>query len=97
VVIPVTEKHQDYGREVAAALKAKGVRVTVDDRNEKLGYKIREAQKQKIPYMLVVGAREQEAGAAAVRLRSGEDLGALPIAAIAERIQDRERTRTLEP
>ena len=47
--------------------------------------------------MLVVGAREQEAGAAAVRLRSGEDLGALPVAAIAERIQDRERTRTLEP
>ena len=97
IVLPVSEKFLDHGRRVRDELAAAGVRVELDERNEKLGYKIREAQKQKIPYMLVVGAREQEAGAAAVRLRSGEDLGALPIAAIAERIQDRERTRTLEP
>ena len=96
-VLPVSEKFLDHGRRVRDELVAAGLRVELDERNEKLGYKIREAQKQKIPYMLVVGAREQEAGAAAVRLRSGEDLGALPIAAIAARIQERERTRSLEP
>ena len=61
VVIPVTERHQDYAREVAAKLRAHGVRVHVDDRNERLGYKIREAQLQKVPYMLVVGDKEVEA------------------------------------
>jgi threonyl-tRNA synthetase len=97
IVLPVSEKFLDHGRRVRDELAAAGARVELDERNEKLGYKIREAQKQKIPYMLVVGAREQEAGAAAVRLRSGEDLGPLPVAAIAQRIGERERTRSLEP
>jgi threonyl-tRNA synthetase len=96
VVLPVSEKFLDYGRRVRDELQAAGVRVELDERGEKLGYKIREAQLHKVPYMLVVGGREQESGAAAVRLRNGEDLGALPIAAAAERILERERARSLE-
>ena len=65
--MPVAERHQEYGREVAEALRAKGVRVHVDDRSEKMSYKIREAQVQKVPYMLVVGDKEV---AAAERLRA---------------------------
>jgi threonyl-tRNA synthetase len=62
------------------------VRCDLDDRNEKLGYRIRESQVQKIPFMLVVGAREEESGAVALRLRSGEDLGAQPVDGVAARI-----------
>jgi len=81
---------------VRAELAAAGVRVELDARPEKLGYKIREAQLHKIPYMLVVGAREQEAGAVALRLRSGEDLGAQPVATVAARVAEREQHRSLE-
>jgi len=74
-VIPVAERHRDYGYKVAGQLRNAGVRVTVDDRNEKMGYKIREAQVQKVPYMLVVGDKEVEAGNASVRHRHRGDLG----------------------
>jgi threonyl-tRNA synthetase len=77
VVIPVAERHQAYGRAVADALKVKGVRVSVDDRSEKMNYKIREAQVQKVPYMLVVGDREAEARTVSVRHRHAGDLGAM--------------------
>ena len=77
VVIPVAERHQEYGRTVAQALKARGVRVSVDDRSEKMNYKIREAQVQKVPYMLVVGDREAEAHTVSVRHRQAGDLGAM--------------------
>ncbi|HKH46631.1 MAG TPA: threonine--tRNA ligase [Thermoanaerobaculia bacterium] len=86
VVLPVSEKFAEYAARVRGELEAAGVRVEVDDRNEKLGYKIREAQLQKIPYMLVVGAREQDEGTVSVRRRAGEDLGALPVAAFIERV-----------
>jgi threonyl-tRNA synthetase len=86
IVLPVSEKFADYAARVRAGLEAAGVRIEVDDRNEKLGYKIREAQLQKIPYMLVVGAREQEEGTVSVRRRSGEDLGALAVPALVERV-----------
>jgi len=79
VVLPVSEKFLDYARSVRATLREGGMRVEVDERNEKLGYKIREAQLQKVPYMLVVGAREEEADVVAVRLRTGEDRGAQPV------------------
>ena len=87
VVLPVSEKFADYGREVETHLKGRGLRVELDSRNEKLGYRIREAQLQKVPYMLVVGAKEQESGQAAVRLRNGEDLGPKSLDAIADRMQ----------
>ena len=85
-VIPVAERHQDYGRSVAERLRALGLRVSVDDRSEKMGYKIREAQVQKVPYMLVVGDKEVAAGTVAVRHRSAGDLGAKDPAELGARL-----------
>ena len=95
VVVPVTERHVAYGTEVAAALKARGVRVTVDDRNEKLGYKIREAQVQKVPYMLVVGDKEVEARTVSVRHRQAGDLGSMAAEDLGERIARLARERAI--
>ena len=78
-VIPVTSHFADYAHQVAQKLKAQGVRVEVDDRNEKVGYKIREAQLQKVPYMLIVGEREVENQTVGVRHRAKGDLGAVAI------------------
>ena len=86
VVIPVGETFYAYGAEVTARLAAAGVRVALDDRSESLGYRVREAQLQKVPYMLVVGAREADSGAVAVRRRAGADLGAMPVEAFAQRV-----------
>ena len=83
-ILPITDAHIDYAREVEAQLRKAGLRVEVDARNEKMGYKIREAQLQKVPYMLVIGNREMENGAVAVRLRTEEDLGAMPVAEFLE-------------
>ncbi len=74
MVIPISEKFVDYARQVVDKLKAQDFRVEVDERNDRMQAKIRDAQLQKVPYMLVVGAKEAEAGAVSVRLRSGEDL-----------------------
>ena len=78
-VLPITDRCADYAKTVAEKLEDAGVRTETDLRNEKIGYKIREAQLQKIPYMLVVGDKEAEAGTVAVRTRSGEDRGAVPL------------------
>ena len=96
LVLPVSEKFSAYGEKVTKELLDMGVRAELDDRNEKLGYKIRQAQGQKVPYMLVVGGREEEAGGAALRLRTGEDLGAMDLEAIAQRIQHAANTRSLD-
>ncbi len=92
-VMPITDRTADYAKEVARKLDELGVRVETDLRNEKIGYKIREAQMQKIPYMLVVGDREAEARAVAVRTRAGVDMGAMPFedfaAKITQEIKDR--------
>jgi threonyl-tRNA synthetase len=74
-ILPITDKQAPYAHEVAEKLKAAGVRVSVDDRSEKVNLKIREAQMQKVPYMLVVGGREADAGQVAVRHRKRADLG----------------------
>jgi threonyl-tRNA synthetase len=79
VVLPIADRHLAYAREAAAALAAAGLRAEVDDRQEKVNYKIREAQLQKIPYMLVVGDREAADRAVAVRSRARGDLGARPL------------------
>jgi threonyl-tRNA synthetase len=84
VMIPITDRHVDYAREVAEELKQSGLRVEVDDNNNRMNAKIREAQLQKIPYMLVVGDREVEGGAVALRTRDNEDRGALPVAEFKE-------------
>jgi threonyl-tRNA synthetase len=79
IVLPITDRQLDYARQVKGRLEEAGIRVTVDDRNEKVNLKIREAQLQKIPYMLVVGDREAQAGQVAVRNRKHGDLGAKPL------------------
>ncbi len=77
VVLPVTDRAHDYARQVVEKAKAAGIKADGDYRSEKLGYKIREAQMQKTPYMLVVGDRDMENGTVSVRTRTGEDLGAM--------------------
>src|ERR1035441_9224872 len=79
-VLPITDRQTEYARAVQRQLEAAGIRATVDERNEKVNLKIREAQMQKIPYMLVVGDREQQNGQVAVRNRKHGDLGAKPLA-----------------
>jgi threonyl-tRNA synthetase len=84
MVIPIADRHVEYARKVAQQLKDAGFRVDVDERPERMQAKIRDAQVQKIPYMFVAGDKEAEAGAVAVRLRSGEDLKAKPVAEVIE-------------
>jgi threonyl-tRNA synthetase len=78
-ILPIADRHLDYGRSVQGRLQAAGLRVELDDRQEKIGYKIREAQLQKVPYMLVVGDREAAEGTVSVRTRAGGDQGASPV------------------
>jgi threonyl-tRNA synthetase len=93
MVINITDSQAGYVDEVTAALKAAGMRVESDLRNEKVGFKIREHAMQKIPYLLVVGDREREAGQIAVRTRSGEDLGAMTVSAFLERLRKDEEKK----
>ncbi|MEK7397627.1 MAG: threonine--tRNA ligase [Candidatus Poribacteria bacterium] len=86
-ILPVTSDLDDYAIKIKDEIMKHGIRVEADLRSEKLGFKIREAQLEKIPYMLVVGKREAEGNTASVRLRSGEDLGAMAIQAIIDRIK----------
>ena len=89
VVLPIAERHTDYGLEVVAALKEAGLRVDIDASNNTLNYRIRHAQTQKIPYMLVVGDREAEERKAAVRVRTGDDLGPLSVDEIVKLFRER--------
>jgi threonyl-tRNA synthetase len=79
MLIPIADRHVEYANQVAARLKEAGLRAEVDDTSDRMGNKIRKAQEQKIPYMLVVGDKEAEAGTVAVRLRTNENLGPKPI------------------
>ena len=81
-VIPVSDKLLDYARSVAAELRAAGLRVTVDERNEKLGAKIRHGELEKVPALLVVGEKEREAGAVSLRKRHEGDLGSRKLAEV---------------
>ncbi len=85
-VLPIADRHQAYARRVQEALRSRGIRVDVDISSERTGHKIREAQLMKVPYMLVVGNREEEQGTVAVRSRSAGDEGVQPIEAFAERV-----------
>ena len=78
-VMPITDKFNAYAQEVVKKMEAKGLRVHLDDRNEKVGYKIREAQVQKVPYMLIIGEKEVAEGTVAVRSRSEGDKGAMKV------------------
>ena len=79
VLIPIADRHHEYARQVAGKLQAAGLRVEVNEGSDRMGAKIRDAQKQKVPYMLVLGDKELQAGQVALRLRSGEDLGAMAV------------------
>jgi threonyl-tRNA synthetase len=93
ILIPIADRHGEYASQVARKLKASGLRVEVDDRNERMNAKIRDAQMQKIPYMLVVGDKEMEQNSVALRLRSGDNPGPMPLDSFLEKagrdIQDR--------
>ena len=86
-VMPLSEKFVDYAREVTEALRAAGLRCKLDDSDEKLGYKIRRTELEKVPYGLVVGGREAESGTVGVRKRLDGDLGAMPVADFVARLQ----------
>ena len=94
VVIPIADRHHDYAYHVQRELKSHGLRVEIDEGGDRMGAKIRKAQLEKIPYMLVGGDREQEAAAVAVRDRSGDDLGAMPLFALVDRMVDEREERT---
>jgi threonyl-tRNA synthetase len=87
IVLPVSDRHNEYAGKVLAELREGGVRVEADDRSESVGKKIRDAELGRYPYMLVVGDREQEAGAVAVRSHEEGELGAMPVATFAERLR----------
>jgi threonyl-tRNA synthetase len=88
MVIPIADRHIDYGHEVLSAVRASGTRAELDTRNERMNAKIRDAQLQKVPYMLVVGDREAAEQAVAVRTRAGEDLKSMPVFQFIDRIRD---------
>ncbi len=94
-VLPISEKYMDYANKVAAELKANGVDVTVDSRAEKIGYKIREARMDKLPYMLVVGQQEEADGTVSVRSRFAGDEGVKPLADFIDQICKEIRTKEI--
>ena len=94
-VLTISEKFNDYARSVLAQLVALGARAEIDLSGDKIGGKIKRARQKKIPYMLILGAKEAEAGAVAVRTRKDKDLGAIPAAAFLERLRTEIRTRAL--
>ncbi len=95
-VLPITDAVNDYAEKVATDLRSRGLRVEVDRRSEKLGYKIREGETQKIPYLLVVGQREADDGTVSLRLRHRRDEGVQPVNQVADRIINVAETRSLE-
>ena len=95
-VLPITDAVNDYAERVADELRARGLRADVDRRSEKLGYKIREGETMKVPYLLVVGQREAEDGTVAVRLRHRRDEGVHPLQEVVDRIEKAASSRSLE-
>ncbi len=86
-LIPIADRHNDYCNSVAAKLREAGLRVEVDERSERMQAKIRDAQLKKVPYMLIAGDRDIEAGAVSVRARGNEDLGAMPVDDFVQRLK----------
>jgi threonyl-tRNA synthetase len=97
VVIPISERHHEYARQVQKRLAEADLRVEIDERNEKMGYKIRAAQTKKIPYMLVVGDKESSSGEVSVRNRFLGDEGAQPLESFLQKIQEFVSTRAARP
>ncbi len=94
-ILPVSDKSLDYALEVEKALKEQGIRVETDSRNEKIGYKIREAQLEKVPYMLIIGDKEKEEKTVSVRMREKGDVGAMALADFAARVKKENDEKTV--
>jgi len=92
-ILPIADRHHDYSQGLATMLEQAGIRVEADLRNEKVGYKIRQAREEKIPYMLIVGDKEVEAGTAALRTRQEGDVGSVDVAEFKNRVVEEIRTR----
>ena len=96
MIIPISDRHQEYAHKVLAQLKAAGIRAEIDLRGERMNAKIRDAQMQKIPYMLVVGDKEAAADAVSVRLRTNVDLKSMPLVDLIERVKGVVESKSLE-
>lgn len=94
-IIPITDAQHEYAHQVLAQLKEQGIRAEIDDRSEKMQSKIRDAQLEKIPYMLVIGGREVESSSVAIRQRDGQDLGALKIDDFIAKIKEQINNKSL--
>jgi len=95
-LVPISERHHDYARKVEKELKAAGLRVEIDERNEKMNGKIRDFANQKTPYILVFGDKEQEAGAVSVRTRAKGDQGSMPLADFIAKAKSLVETQSME-
>jgi threonyl-tRNA synthetase len=95
VLIPIADRHAEYASKIYAEMRSRDIRVQLDDRSERMNMKIREAQLNKIPYMLVMGDKEVESGTVSVRLRNGEDLGSLDLSAFMQRLESVVKSREL--
>ena len=87
IIIPIADRHVDYAHKIESDFKNDGIRVRIDDRSERMNLKIREAQLEKVPYMLIVGDKEMASSSASLRLRSGEDLGLDTLVEVKSRIK----------
>ncbi|HGL6885214.1 TPA: His/Gly/Thr/Pro-type tRNA ligase C-terminal domain-containing protein, partial [Citrobacter koseri] len=96
VVMNITDTQSEYVNELTQKLQNAGIRVKADLRNEKIGFKIREHTLRRVPYMLVCGDKEVEAGKVAVRTRRGKDLGSLDVNEVIEKLQQEIRSRSLQ-
>ena len=94
-MLPISDKYEAYAKQVEEALEAADIRVEADLRSEKIGYKIREAQLQKVPYMLIVGQKEEEAGLVSVRSRVNGDEGQKSLADFLAALQEEIRTKAI--
>jgi threonyl-tRNA synthetase len=97
VVLPISDRHLEYGAAVRDQLRAAGLRADLDERQEKIGYKIREAQLRKIPYMLVVGDKEVADGTVSLRSRAGGDLGPIGVDEFTKKAREEARAKGKTP
>jgi len=95
-VLPVSDRFSEYAKSVAAKLQAEGLRAEADERSEKVGWKIRQAQVEKIPYMLIVGEKEEAEGTVSVRSREAGDLGARSLEEFLKDVQEEIRTKAVK-
>ena len=93
--LPIADRHQDYAREIMSKLQAAGIRCEIDDRSEKVGFKIRAAQMEKVPYMILVGDKDIEANTISVRSRKGGDEGATTVEEFLKRITEEVENKVL--